>query len=100
MKLCAAHQSLNQTAEADHHFAEAVAGFEQRLARGADDPSTKYYIATPYGLRGDVERAVRYLRESITTMPELNRSRASADPDFDPIRDNPAFAAVAVPLAG
>jgi len=23
-----------------------------------------------------------------------------ADPDFDPIRNNPAFAAVAVPLAG
>jgi hypothetical protein len=33
-------------------------------------------------------------------MPALNRSRASADPDFDPIRDNPAFAdALAVPLA-
>ncbi len=101
VKLSAAHQNLNQTAEAGRHFGEAVAGFERRLARGADDPATKYYIAALYGLRGDVERAVRYLRESITAMPALNRSRASADPDFDPIRDTPAFAdALAVPIAG
>jgi tetratricopeptide (TPR) repeat protein len=101
VKLSAAHRSLNQTAEADQHFAAAVTGFERRLARGADDPATKYYIATLYGLRSDVEKAVRYLRESITAMPALNRSRASVDPDFDPIRNNPAFAdTLAVPLAG
>lgn len=98
VKLSAAYQRLNQRADADRYFEAAVAGFERRLARGADDPSTKYYIATLYGIRGDVERAVRYLRESIEVMPALNRARATSDPDFDPIRADPAFtAALAVP---
>ena len=66
--------------------------FERRIARGADDPATKYYIASLYGLRGDAEKAVRYLRESIAELPALNRARATADPDFDPIRSDPAFA--------
>ena len=93
VKLSAAHQRLNQTAEADRYFEAAVAGFERRLARGADDPATTYYIATLYGVRGDIDQAVRYLRESIAAMPALNRARAAADPDFDPIRTDPAFAA-------
>ena len=98
VKLSAAYQSLNQSADADRYFEAAVASFKRRLARGADDPSTKYYIATLYGMRGDVDRGVRYLRESIAAMPALNRARAAADPDFDPIRADPAFtAAVAVP---
>ena len=91
VKLSAAYRKMNQTADADRQFAEAVARFERRLARGADDPSTKYYVATLYGLRGDDARAVRYLRESIAAMPALNRARAAADPDFDPIRLAPAF---------
>jgi tetratricopeptide (TPR) repeat protein len=101
VKLSAAHQGVGQTEEADQYFAAAVASFERRVARGADDPSTKYYIATLYGLRGDVEKAVRYLRESITAMPALNRARAAADPDFDPIRADPAFTdALAMPPTG
>jgi tetratricopeptide (TPR) repeat protein len=101
VKLSAAHQEMGQTEEADRYFAAAVAGFERRVARGADALSTKYYIATLYGLRGDVERAVRYLRESIATMPALNRARAAADPDFDPVRAEPAFIdALAVPSPG
>ena len=98
VKLSASHQQLGQTEDADLYFAAAVGGFERRIARGADDPSTKYYIATLYGLRGDVERAVRYLRESTAAMPALNRARAAADPDFDPVRADPAFMdALAVP---
>lgn len=98
VKLSAAHQHLHNPSEADRYFKAAVAGFERRLARGADDPSTKYYIATLYGLRGDAETAVRYLRESIAAMPALNRARAAGDPDFDPIRADPAFIdALAVP---
>ena len=92
VKLAATYHRMDQPADANRHCTEAVTRFERRVARGADDPATKYYIASLYGLRGDAEKAVRYLRESIATLPALNRVRATADPDFDPIRADPAFA--------
>ena len=91
VKLAATYQRMNQAVDADRHFSEAVTRFERRVARGADDPATKYYIASLYGLRGDTVKAVRYLRESLAALPALNRTRAGADPDFDPIRSDPAF---------
>ena len=92
VKLAATYQRMDRPADANRHCTEAVTRFERRIARGADDPATKYYIASLYGLRGDAEKAVRYLRESIAELPALNRVRATADPDFDPIRSDPAFA--------
>ena len=91
-KLAATYQRMDRPADADRHFTEAVTRFERRIARGADDPATKYYIASLYGLRGDAEKAVRYLQETLAELPALNRTRAEADPDFDPIRGDPAFA--------
>ena len=61
---------------------------------GRDDGFTKYYIASMYALRGAEEEAVRLLGEAITTHPALNRARARIDPDFDPIRQSPAFKAL------
>ena len=90
-KLAATYQHMHRPVDANRHFTEAVTRFERRIARGADDPATKYYIASLYGLQGNAEKAVRYLRESIAELPALNRVRAGADPDFDPIRSNPAF---------
>ena len=87
----AAGELMGQPDDADRHFHEAVNRFERRIARGADDPATKYYIASLYGLRGDTEKATRYLRETLAELPALNRARAEADPDFDPIRSNAAF---------
>lgn len=92
VKLAATYHRMDQPADANRHCTEAVTRFERRVARGADDPATKYYIASLYGLRGDAEKAVRYLRKSIAALPALNRVRATADPDFDPIRADPAFA--------
>ena len=91
VKLSAAYQKMGAREDADRHFKDAVTRFERRLSRGADDPSTKYYVAALYGLRGDAEKAVRYLGESLTALPALNRARAEADPDFDPVREDPAF---------
>ena len=90
-KLAATYQHMHRPVDANRHFTEAVTRFERRIARGADDPATKYYIASLYGLQGNAEKAVRYLRESIAELPALNRVRAGADPDFDPIRSDPAF---------
>ena len=45
VKLAATYQRMDRSADANRHFTEAVTRFERRIARGADDPATKYYIA-------------------------------------------------------
>ena len=51
-------------------------------------------MASAYALRGDAGHAARYLREAVAQLPGLNRARARVDPDFDPVRADPEFAAV------
>ncbi len=93
-KLSAAWWRSEDRVKADQAFAQAVSLFEARRARGTDDGFTKYYVASMYALRGAEEDAVRLLGEAITALPALNRARARIDPDFDPIRHSPAFAAL------
>ena len=61
------------------------------LARGADDPATKYYAAIALALRGDTDRAVKYLEETWPRTGALNRLRVARDPDLESVR--PALAA-------
>lgn len=93
-KLSAAYQRHGRTAEADRYFDRAVKAFEARVGRGAEDDATTYYIASLYGLRGDAERASRLLASSLRGRRLLNLVRARIDPDFDPVRDSPAFRTV------
>ena len=92
-KIGATYTRMGQLDGAERHFSRALKAFEKRLARGADDPFTKYYMSALCALRGDVERAVRYLSESLEHLPALNRTRAKVDPDFDGVRDDPQFVA-------
>jgi tetratricopeptide (TPR) repeat protein/predicted Ser/Thr protein kinase len=99
-KLSAAHWRRGDREAADREFERARVGFVARLASGADDGATKYYVAALHALRGDVEHARRYLREAVTQLPGLNRARARVDPDLDPVRDDPQIAALlAAPAA-
>ena len=93
-KIGATHLRLGHAEEAERHFASAVKAFDRRVARGADDPFTRYYMATLWALRGDVDRATRYLEDSCRHLPALNRARARVDPDFDPIRADHRFVAL------
>ena len=90
-KLGAAYLRKRATDKAEYHFKLAVRAFENRLAREADNPFTKYYISCLYALNGDVDRAVRYLEESLGPLRALNLTRAQADPDFGGICDYPKF---------
>ena len=90
-KLSAAWWRSDDRGKSDAAFADAVAAFEARRARGTDDAFTTYYVASLYALRGDEGAAVRLLSEAIAKQPQLNRARARIDPDFDPIRQRPAF---------
>jgi tetratricopeptide (TPR) repeat protein len=93
-KLSAAAWRKGDRDAANLYFSRAVDGFKERLSRGADDGATKYYMAALYGLRGDAVQAARYLDESLREFRDLNVVRAGLDPDFDPVRADPAFTAV------
>ena len=88
-KIGATYLRMSQPEDAERHFARTMKSFEARLARGADDPFTKYYIAGLCGLRGDIDRAVRYFEETLEQLPALNRTRARLDPDFAAVRADP-----------
>ena len=90
-KLSAAYHRHGDREGADRHYELAVRGFKERLAKGVTDGATTYYIASLYALRGEAECAIKYLAQSMSQLPALNRVRARIDPDFDPIRDAPAF---------
>ena len=64
------------------------------MAKGADDPHTKYYIACLYVLRGDVDRGLRYLEDSLQHLKTINTIRAKNDPDLRGLRDDPRFNAL------
>ena len=88
-KIGATYLRMGQHENAERHFTRAMKSFEARLARGADDPFTKYYIAGLCGLRGDIDHAVRYFEETLQQLPALNRTRARLDPDFEAVRADP-----------
>lgn len=94
LKLAAVYWRLDDRARADEHFEQAIKSFRDRVGRGADDGFTKYYVAGAYALRGEEEPAVRYLKESIDALGNINRLRAQLDPDFDPVRGAPTFSAL------
>jgi eukaryotic-like serine/threonine-protein kinase len=79
---------------ADHAFADMHKAFRTRQSRGADDPFTKYYVASLCALRGETGDALRYLAECVAVRPALTRVRARLDPDFEALREDPAFRAL------
>jgi tetratricopeptide (TPR) repeat protein len=90
-KLGAAYLRKGMDELAERHFKLALKKFDERLARGAEDPYTKYYIACLHALRGDADQAIKYLEETFVHLRALNTVRARTDPDFDRIKDDPRF---------
>ena len=90
-KLGAVYLRKGMTEEAEQHFKSALKRFEQRLGRGSDDPFTKYYIACLYSLKGDSDKAIKYLGESLGALKAINTLRARSDPDFENLREDERF---------
>ncbi|MEK6323680.1 MAG: FlgO family outer membrane protein [Acidobacteriota bacterium] len=90
-KLGAAHLRKGLTEEAEQHFKRAIKRFEERLGKGSDDPFTKYYMACLYSLKGDADRALKYLGESLGPLKAINTLRAKGDPDFENLREDSRF---------
>lgn len=90
-KLGAAYLKSGMEEEAARYFKHALKKYEQRVAKGADDPYTKYYVACLFALKGDADNAIKQLSDTMARLGSLNALRARTDPDFDSIRDDPRF---------
>ncbi|MFY9558489.1 MAG: protein kinase [Blastocatellia bacterium] len=90
-KLGAAYLRKGMTGESEQHFKRAIKRFEERLGKGSDDPFTKYYISNLYALKGDADKALKYLGESMGPLRAINTLRAKNDPDFENLRQDPRF---------
>jgi serine/threonine protein kinase/Flp pilus assembly protein TadD len=90
-KLGAAHLRKGEVEEAEKHFKQAIKRFEERLGKGSDDPFTKYYMACLYSLKGDADRALKCLSESLGPLKAINTIRAKGDPDFENLREDSRF---------
>lgn len=97
VKVGAAYHRLGRSDDAIRHFDRALKSFDARVARGADDPATRYYIATSLAMRGDADRALASLARVVSLQPALTRARAAADPDFESLRDDDRFKAILTP---
>jgi tetratricopeptide (TPR) repeat protein/predicted Ser/Thr protein kinase len=86
-KLGAAYRRRGEAAQAEVHENEALRLFNTRLAAGADEPFTRYYIAALYALRGDAAAAREHLQRPLAELPAFTRWRLPRDPDFDLVRD-------------
>jgi tetratricopeptide (TPR) repeat protein/predicted Ser/Thr protein kinase len=94
VKIGAVYLRLGRRDDAERHFARALKSFDARVASGADDPFTRYYIACLYALRGDRDRAIDSLERVAHSLPQLTAARARADVDLESLRGDPRFAAL------
>jgi tetratricopeptide (TPR) repeat protein len=93
-KLAAAWLRKGSSTEAERYFDLSLKGFKSRVAKGADDPYTRYYIACLHALRGDADKALESLERSFKTLGPINRVRAPIDPDLENLRGDARFQAL------
>ena len=85
-KLGAAYRRQGNLDVAALHEAEAIKLFAARLAAGADEPFTRYYIAALHALRGEAAQAREHLALPLKQVAAFTRWRLPRDPDFDGVR--------------
>lgn len=90
-KLGAAWLRKGDTESAERYFTLATKAFERRVAKGADDPHTRYYMAALEALRGDRGGALKHLEQSFASLAPINAVRVRVDPDLDGLRSEPRF---------
>ena len=76
MKIGAAYHRMGKAEEAARFFDRALKAFDARVAKGADDPYTRYYIACLLALRGDeadAEKALDMLERVYASLPRADR---------------------------
>jgi serine/threonine protein kinase/Tfp pilus assembly protein PilF len=90
-KLSALHDARGDHDQAERFGALAISGLEKRIAIGADDPATRYYVAAVYARRGDLDNTLRHLELPLQRLPLFTPWRVQRDPDFARVRNERAF---------
>ena len=90
-KLSALHDALGDREQADRFGNLAIDAMEKRIASGADDPATRYYVAAVYARRGDLDNTLRHLALPLERLPLFTPWRIERDPDFERVRSERAF---------
>jgi tetratricopeptide (TPR) repeat protein len=86
-KLSAVYLRKGDLENAQRYFNKTIRAFDQRLAGGGDDPSTRYYMAALHAMRGDVEATRRHLLKPLAELGVFVRWRLERDPDFSEVKD-------------
>lgn len=94
IKIGAAYLRQGRHEEAERRFGRALKSFDSRVANGADDPFTRYYVACLHALRGESDRALESLERVARIYPKLTAARARVDIDLESLRDEPRFRAL------
>jgi tetratricopeptide (TPR) repeat protein len=94
VKIGAVYLRQGRPDDANRHFGRALKAFDTRVANGADDPFTRYYIACLHALRGDEDRALDSLERVARKFPRLTATRAGKDFDLRSLRGEPRFDAI------
>jgi TolB-like protein/Flp pilus assembly protein TadD/predicted Ser/Thr protein kinase len=92
-KLGAVQAARGQREDAERFGNLSIQGMQNRLAAGADDPATRYYVAAVYAQRGDVQNTLTHLNLPLARLNAFTLWRLPRDPDFALVRDDPAFLA-------
>ena len=72
---------------------EAIATLKQGLEASPREPILLYNLACYHSLAGSVQAAIEHLTKAIS-LDDRYRDLTGAEPDFDPIRQDPRFVAV------
>ncbi len=92
-KLAAVYLRKGEPLESRAFADLGIEAFNRRLATGADDPYTRYYMAALYALQDDVEPVLEHLAAPLAQLGPFTRWRLPRDPDFAGVLANPAVAA-------
>jgi serine/threonine protein kinase/tetratricopeptide (TPR) repeat protein len=90
-KLSALHDARGDRPQAERFGNLAINGMEKRIAVGADDPATRYYVAAVFARRGDLDNTLRHLALPLERLPRFTPWRLARDPDFARVRGDRAF---------
>jgi serine/threonine protein kinase/tetratricopeptide (TPR) repeat protein len=86
-KLSAVHRARGEEGEAMRFGDLAIQAHARRVAAGADDAATRYYVAAVYAGRGDLEHTQEHLALPLSRLPQFTKWRLPRDIDFDRVRD-------------